>query len=454
MPSVAMLGHLPFDGAVLRRFAADSPNERRRARLVAAFGLLGGIGGTTLAVTHYLLFGIQAPYVLAPLAAGLASLAAPASILRGRSLSVGGNLIAACWFVATGWGVFLRGGLAAPPLTTVAAVPFIAMAIAGRRAGVVWACVCGAEVLAYLALGAAGVVVPDRMPPAHAMWSNVMVSGLFGGLLLLMAIAQEWLRTKAEEELAEADRRKLEAEREAQILRADRLASLGQLSASLAHEINNPLSYVLANLDFLETTALEGDQKEALHDAIDGAARVKIIVQDLKAFARGDDEKLARVDLRGVVASSARMVAGEVKRRAVLRTELGECPEVIASETRLGQVLVNLLVNAAQAIPDDDGRAHAIVVTLDTDPHGDARISVEDTGRGIPAEILSRVTEPFFTTKPVGVGTGLGLSVCEDLVRRFGGTMRIASQVGKGTQVTIVLPAANEVRTSLPYALQ
>ena len=445
-----MLRLLPLDGAVLRQFAGESPDLRRRARLVAAFGLLGATGGLSLAATHYLFFGIPAVHVIAPLVAGTASLLSPVSLSTGRSLRLGGNLIAACWFVATGWGVFLRGGLASPPLMTLAAVPFIALAIAGRGAGVAWVGVCALEILVHLALRAAGVILPDRMPAAHAVASNVLVSVLFGSLLLLMGIALEWLRIAAQRELAEAERRKLEAEREAQILRADRLASLGQLSASLAHEINNPLSYVLANLDYLDTVAVGADQKEALRDAMDGAARVKVIVQDLKTFARGDDERLARVELRGVVMQSVRMVAGEVKHRALLVTEIGDAPPVVASETRLGQILVNLLVNAAQAIPEDDGKSHVITVTVGTDAGGSAVLEVKDTGRGIPKELLARVTEPFFTTKPIGVGTGLGLSVCADLVRRFGGTMNIASVVGTGTTVTVTFPAANEVRTSMP----
>jgi signal transduction histidine kinase len=444
-----MLRLLPLDGAVLRKFAGESPDTRRRARLVAAFGLLGATGGLTLAATHYLVFGIPAVHVVAPLIAGLVSLFSPVSLLTGRSLRLGGNLIAACWFVATGWGVYLRGGLASPPLMTLAAVPFIAMAIAGRGAGVLWVGVCMLEILVHVALRSAGIVLPDRMPPEHAATSNVLVSVLFGSLLLLMAVALEWLRVAAQAELAEAERSKLEAEREAQILRADRLASLGQLSASLAHEINNPLSYVLANLDYLETTATGDDQKEALRDAMDGAARVKVIVQDLKAFARGDDERLARVDLRSVVMSSVRMVAGEAKHRALMVTDLGEAPPVVASETRLGQILVNLLVNAIQAIPDGDGKSHVITVTIGTDGGGSAVLTVSDTGKGIPKELLARVTEPFFTTKPIGEGTGLGLSVCADLVRRFGGTMSIASVVGEGTTVTLTFPAANEVRTSL-----
>ncbi len=448
-----MLHILPFDGAVTREFSGDSPDVRRRARLVAAFGLLGGVGGTTLAATHYFLFGIPFVHVVAPLAAGVASSLAPAALLRSRSLPFGGNLIALSWFVATSWGVFLRGGLASPPLVSLSAIPFIAMAIAGRRTGLTWMAACAGELLVYIGLHAAGVALPDRMPPALAASSNVLVSVLFGSLLFLMAVAQEWLRETAQEELALAEHRKAEAEREAQMLRADRLASLGQLSASLAHEINNPLSYVLANLDYLDGEATSSDHKEALRDAIDGAARVKIIVQDLKTFARGDDEKLSRVDLRGVVAASVRMVAGEVRNRAKLRTELGPCPEVIASETRLGQILVNLLVNAAQAIPDGAEKENAIVVRLGADDDGHAVLSVKDTGRGIPAELLGRVTEPFFTTKPIGVGTGLGLTVCHDLVRRFGGTMRIESEVGRGTTVTISLPPANEVRDSLPLAV-
>jgi len=143
-----------------------------------------------------------------------------------------------------------------------------------------------------------------------------------------------------------------------------------------------------------------------------------------------------------VVASSLRMAAGELRHRTEVQTALGDCPKVLGTTTRLGQVLINLVVNAAQAMPEDARRANLITVSLDTTAAGHARLSVRDNGVGIPEELLARVTEPFFTTKPIGVGTGLGLSVCDNLVRKLGGVMAIESKVGLGTVVMITLPPA------------
>ncbi len=435
----------PFDRSVARLFA---PELRRRARLVAAFSLLGFTGGLSLAASHFFFFRIAPWQCLPPLTAGLVAGSVPLLLLRRRMLRAAGHVIAACWLVACGWGVYLRGGLASPPVMCQVAMPFIAIVLIDRRAAVQWFLIVCAELAAYPALGALGVVVPNRMPSEYFVLSNVVAAALFGTLVLAMAFALEWLREAAQAELAEAQGQKLEAEREAQLLRADRLASVGQLAASMAHEINNPLSYVIGNLEFLAASAPEGEAREAFRDALDGAARVRTIVQDLKTFARADEEQLAAVDLDRVVASSLRMVAGQVRHRAALRTELSECPQVLASEVRLGQIVVNLVVNSAQAIPDDGRRDHEIVVAVRTDEKGRAELSVRDTGAGIPADVLPRVTEPFFTTKPVGVGTGLGLAVCSNLVKRLGGELRIESVVGQGTKVTIALPPATSAAES------
>jgi signal transduction histidine kinase len=438
----ATLRHLPFDRSVLARFAGDPPEVRRRARLVLAFAVLAFTGGNSLGLSHYLWFGIPLAVALPPVLAGVISLAAPWYLVKTRSLTVAGHVLAGCWLLACGWGMWVRGGLSSPPIYTQIAAPFIALTIIGRRAAVLWLGVISVEVAVYVALLVAGIAVPDRMQPQYQLSSNLFAASLFGILVLAMGLALEWLREAAQAESAQAQSSKLAAERETAMLRADRLASLGHLAASMAHEINNPLSYMIANLDYLLSTVPAGDQREVLADALEGASRVRTIVHDLKTFARGDDEKLRPVDLAAVVSSSVRLVAGQAKHITGLRTKLGDCPLVLADETRLGQVLVNLLVNSIQAFPDDGSRGHEIVVSLGRAPDGAARLSVRDNGCGIPAEVLSRVTEPFWTSKPVGVGTGLGLSVCDNLIRRYRGALKIESAVGAGTTVTVELPAA------------
>jgi PAS domain S-box-containing protein len=239
------------------------------------------------------------------------------------------------------------------------------------------------------------------------------------------------------------ERRRLEL----QLQLADRMASVGTLAAGVAHEINNPLAYVLANVDYAlaELGGAEHDAAEvrrALGEARDGAVRVREIVRDLKAFSRGRDEERERVDVRRVLQSAVALAQNEIRHRARLSMELLDVPPVLGSEHRLGQVFLNLLINAAQAIPE--GAADANLVNAVTSVGDDGRVAVEitDTGVGIPEEILPRIFDPFFTTKPVGVGTGLGLSIVHGIVSGLGGEIRVRSEPGQGSIFTVLLPPA------------
>jgi len=202
-----------------------------------------------------------------------------------------------------------------------------------------------------------------------------------------------------------------------QLMLADRMASLGLMAAGVAHEINNPLAAVLANLALLHD-ALEADAAgertapaewlSMLGDAREAATRVRLIARDLKTFARKDEEPDATADLARVVESSVRMAHNEVRHRAVLETQLESLPPVRGSESRLGQVVLNLLVNAAQAMPDGDIDANRIRVHARRDGAAHAVLEVSDTGAGMDEATRRRVFTPFFTTKERGVGTGSG----------------------------------------------
>jgi PAS domain S-box-containing protein len=234
---------------------------------------------------------------------------------------------------------------------------------------------------------------------------------------------------------------------------ADRAASLGTLAAGVGHEINNPLAYVVANLAYLseelkplrqsnpgvDWVELEG----ALSEAQEGAERVRQIVLDLKAFSRSDATALGPVDLRGVLDFSLRMTQIQLRHHARLVECLGEVPLVNGDPGRLGQVLVNLLLNAAQAIPPGHPQENEICVTTYTAPDGSAVIEVRDTGTGIPQELRERIFDPFFTTKAVGEGTGMGLPICRGIVSGLGGTIAVESEPGQGSTFRVTLrPAA------------
>ena len=242
---------------------------------------------------------------------------------------------------------------------------------------------------------------------------------------------------------------------EARLALAERMASVGTLAAGVAHEINNPLAYVLGNVDFvsgeLQSMKTEAPSSrldevaQALLEARHGAERVRRIVRDLKIFSRAEDEKGELVDVRPVIESSINMAWNEIRHRARLVKDFGAVAPVEANPSRLGQVFLNVLINAAQAIPIGRADRNEIRIATRTDAVGGRSIiEISDTGCGIPAHVLSRIFDPFFTTKPIGVGTGLGLSICQGIVSALDGEISVESEVGKGTCFRIALPSARD----------
>jgi len=235
---------------------------------------------------------------------------------------------------------------------------------------------------------------------------------------------------------------------EAQLVFADRMASMGTLAAGVAHEINNPLAFITANLEFA-LSEVQSHQPAlaaaagALEDAREGTNRVRNIVRDLKIFSRVDagDEDL--VDVRQVLRSAVNVTHNELRHRATVQLELAPVPFVRASGQRLGQVFVNLLINAAQAMTEGHADENRIRVACFSTPDERVMVEVADTGCGIPPENQARIFEPFFTTKPVGVGTGLGLSVCHGIIERLHGEITVESRVGQGATFRVLLPRAD-----------
>jgi PAS domain S-box-containing protein len=239
---------------------------------------------------------------------------------------------------------------------------------------------------------------------------------------------------------------------------ADRMAALGTLAGGVAHEINNPLTFITNNLLYLEEhLGGQGAEKlphheelrKALSDAREGANRVRTIVKDLRTFSRVEDARRVPVDVHQGLDFAINMAAPELRPRARLVRDYGPVPPVLGDETRLGQVFLNLLVNAAQAIPEGNPEANAVTVRTRVGASGQVEVEIRDTGSGMKPEVLARIFEPFFTTKPVGVGTGLGLSICHGIVVALGGRISAWSEVGKGTAFTVSLPAT-EAPPALP----
>ena len=239
---------------------------------------------------------------------------------------------------------------------------------------------------------------------------------------------------------------------------SDRLASLGTMAAGTVHELNNPLAIVFGNAGLaddelqelradLKTPSGEVEQRlnrisDALGDLQSAASRMGRIVADLRAFSRPAEQTSQTMDLARRVEWAIRSTSNEFHHRAQVRTEFGATPPVNGDGTRLEQVLVNLLINSAHAIAPGNADWNEVSVTTRTDEQGRAVIEVRDTGNGIDPDVLKRIFEPFFTTKEVGIGTGLGLSVCHGIVTSMGGEIHVESALGKGTTFRILLPPA------------
>jgi PAS domain S-box-containing protein len=258
---------------------------------------------------------------------------------------------------------------------------------------------------------------------------------------------------------------------ESQLIFAGRMAAVGTLAAGVAHEINNPLAYIVANIDFVRhqiTTVASrlvrggggaaaddlghalDETGEALAEARQGTERVRNIVRDLRVFARGDEDQSGPVALRRVLDSSINIAWNEIRHRARLVKDYGETPMVEANESRLGQVFLNLLLNAAHAIPEGATESNEIRVSTRTDARGQAVVEIRDTGAGIPAGIRDRIFDPFFTTKSKSEGTGLGLWICSGILSALGGDITVESEVGRGSTFRVTLPP---VRLEAPLSV-
>jgi len=287
---------------------------------------------------------------------------------------------------------------------------------------------------------------------------------------------------KAAEELTRKNLRLNEAlaalkRSQAKVLHQEKMASIGQLAAGVAHEINNPIGFINSNLSTLGKylSRLSGflavqseciaagappeqvesvrrqqaglkidyivkDLEDLVRESLEGSERVRSIVQDLKSFSRVDESEYKQADLNECLRSTINIAWNEIKYKATLKKELGEIPRTRCYPQQMNQVFMNLLVNAAHAIE------HQGVITVRSwEEDGYICVTVADTGQGIPEANLSRIFEPFFTTKEVGKGTGLGLSITYDIVKKHNGEITVRSEPGKGTVFTVRIPVVEEI---------
>ncbi len=246
------------------------------------------------------------------------------------------------------------------------------------------------------------------------------------------------------------------------LTRADRLAALGQLAAGVGHEINTPLTYVMTNLrELVEKLPLAEQSSDRIHlaglasEALDGTERIRRVVSDLRLLTRSrENQELEPLEIHHVLGDALKLTEHVLRHRARVAEEYGDVPRVKAEPQRLAQVFVNLLVNAAQAIPETNADRGTITVRTKRSETGRAVVEIVDNGQGISAQHLGRLFEPYFTTKTQGEGTGLGLFVSLGIVRSFGGELEVVSEVGEGTTMRVSLPASDVVETMDPTPSQ
>lgn len=263
-----------------------------------------------------------------------------------------------------------------------------------------------------------------------------------------------------------------------QIVQQEKMASIGQLAAGVAHEINNPMGFITSNLTSLGKYAgrldeyiaamhqsiaechnhpgtveldkirqklkvdyIISDICELVNESLEGANRVRRIVQDLKSFSRVDQAECCRTNLNEALETTINIAWNELKYIATLDKKLGEIPDIVCYPQQLNQVFLNLLVNAAQAM-EKQGNIKVCTWSVDDSVF----VSVADTGKGMPEEIARRIFEPFFTTKEAGKGTGLGLSISAEIVRKHGGEISVNSEAGVGTTFTVRLPVKSPLQ--------
>ncbi len=257
-----------------------------------------------------------------------------------------------------------------------------------------------------------------------------------------------------------------------QLLQSEKMASIGQLAAGVAHEINNPVGYINSNINSMQNYIndifelieqyqqieqylpedhkqtiskaredadleyLKEDVIDLVNESIEGVTRVKQIVNDLKNFSRVDESEWEWADLHSGIDSTLNIVHNEIKYKAEIEKHYDEIPEVWCIASQINQVIMNMLVNAAHAIEDRG------VIKITTGCRNDdmVYVSIADSGCGIPEEKLARIFDPFYTSKPVGEGTGLGLSLSFSIIEKHNGTIEVKSEPGKGTEFTILLP--------------
>ncbi|MFT3697765.1 MAG: response regulator [Kofleriaceae bacterium] len=417
-------------------------DELDRVRLAVLIAWVMVVVFVVLAAIH--LVARNAVEALLNFALAFAAAAGPVALRIGVSYRIVLNCVLLACFASTVSLVLLYGAGVNSATVAIAEVPIFATLLGGVRIGAIWVALSGIAGVVIGLLGHAGMLVPTVNHDTRLFNDHAALLVITGTLFLVAALYEKGRRNSLAR-IAALNTSKMEVELAARVAHTERLASLGRVAAAAAHEINNPLSYVANNLEFVQWTVTQQDgqdeMKTALVDAREGVERIARIVKDLRGVTADGDDTIVNVDLARVMMTATKMAAAVTRPRARVTSTFEDNRRVIGNEGRLVQVFLNLIVNAAQEIPE--GQVSQNEIAIRTRAAGDrVEITIEDTGARVHGAVFSKH----------GDGAALGLALSQSILDSIGGTLAFDSRPGR-TIATVTLSVGQGVSTEpLPVA--
>ena len=353
---------------------------------------------------------------------------------------------------------WFSGGIGNPRFGWFYVIPMLGALLVSARVGWLFAAVVFLLTLVFWMVPQYGLEISNSIPAELSAEENlairlsavVAIGVILGALSAQQNFARNTLERVNNELTYEMNQR---SEMQARVVRSERAASMGSLAAGMAHEINNPLTYVIGNLELLKTYLPQGMESNSeemraeaeamLSEAVEGAYRVASLVRDLKTFSHTSEEEMASIDLGETIDRATKMVGNEIRHRARLEIECPAGVNVLGNQGRILQVVINLLTNAAHAIEPGSVESNTIRLSVNS-REGRVLLKVMDSGSGIDPDLSERIFEPFFTTKAVGFGMGMGLSITRNILHSMGGTIDLEYSSAEGTAFVVAFPPFSE----------
>jgi len=423
--------------------------KSQRVRVLTAVSVIF-VGMSPIFVYRYYQMGIPRLALAVAAAACLAAAVVIWARRRDESLK-GGAIVTATLLLLLVYSNYCSGGIGNPNFGWLYVIPMLGALLGNARLGWGYTGIVFLLTVFFFLAPEYGFEIPNYVPEElraqQGLFNRLSAVVAIGVILGALASQQGHFRSLLErinnELTYEMNQR---SEMQARMVRTERAASMGSLAAGMAHEINNPLTYVIGNLELLqagqasaETEEREStEDEEMLSEAMEGAYRVAALVRDLKTFSHSGEEKIEPIDLGKAIDRATKMTSNEIRHRAQLEVE---CPPgilILGNRGRILQVLINLLTNAAHAIEPGFSESNFIRVTVQR-REGRVLLEVTDSGSGIQPEIADRIFEPFVTTKGVGFGMGMGLSITRNVLQGMGGTIEVAYSSPEGTTFGLTL---------------